>query len=108
MASATASRTALPADIRLMNATAAVLAAIGVLALVAAALVWVARQPVFALHAIRVEGDLGHNNALTIRANAAPRLSGSFFTIDLVAARSAFESVPWVRQALVRRIWPDR
>ena len=108
MATATASRLTLPADIRLMNATAAVLGAIGVLALVVTALVWVARQPMFAIHGIRVEGDLGHNNALTIRANAAPRLSGSFFTIDLGAARSAFESVPWVRRALVRRIWPDR
>ncbi|HET6599673.1 MAG TPA: cell division protein FtsQ/DivIB [Burkholderiaceae bacterium] len=108
MAAATASRTALPADIRLMNATAAVLAALGGLALVAAALVWIARQPVFAFHDIRVEGDIDHNNALTIRANAAPRLSGSFFTIDLGAARRAFESVPWVRHAVVRRVWPNR
>ncbi len=44
----------------------------------------------------------------TIRANAAPRLAGNFFTIDLQQGRAAFESVPWVRRAVVRRVWPDR
>jgi cell division protein FtsQ len=100
--------TPLPADIRLMNLTAAVLAAVGVCALVAVALLWAAHRPVFAVRAIRVEGDLAHNSALTIRANAAPKLAGNFFTMDLAAGRRAFESVPWVRQAIVKRVWPNR
>ena len=100
--------TPLPADIRLMNATAFALAVVAVLALAAAALSWVARQPVFAIQAIRVEGDLAHNSALTIRANAAPRLAGTCFTLDLAAGRRAFEAVPWVRRAVVRRVWPNR
>jgi len=98
----------LPADIRLMNATAVVLGGVAALALAAVALMWVAHQPVFALRSIRVEGDLAHNSALTIRANAAPKLAGNFFTLDLGAGRRAFEAVPWVRQAVVRRVWPNR
>jgi cell division protein FtsQ len=39
---------------------------------------------------------------------ALPRLSGNLLGIDLQQARSAFESVPWVRRAVVRRVWPDR
>ena len=108
MATTATLQPALPADIRLMNATAAVLATLGVIALVATGLLWFVRQPVFALHTIRVEGDLTHNSALTIRANAAPRMAGNFFTMDLAATRRAFESVPWVRQAIVRRVWPDK
>jgi cell division protein FtsQ len=98
----------LPADIRLMNVTAVVLGAIGVVALVAVAVLWAAHRPIFAVRAIKVEGDLAHNSALTIRANAAPKLAGNFFTMDLAAGRRAFESVPWVRQAVVQRIWPNR
>ena len=98
----------LPADIRLMNLTASMLAAVGLTALLAAGALWAVHRPVFALHAIRVDGDLVHNNALTIRANAAPKLAGNFFTLDLSAGRRAFESVPWVRQAVVRRVWPNR
>ena len=108
MAATATLQPALTADIRLMNATAAVLATLGVIALVATGLLWFVRQPMFALHTIRVEGDLTHNSALTIRANAAPRMAGNFFTMDLAATRRAFESVPWVRQAIVRRVWPDK
>jgi cell division protein FtsQ len=97
----------LPADIRLMNLTAAVLAAIGALALAGMLLLWAVRHPLFAVRSIRIDGDLAHNSVLTIRANAAPRLAGNFFTLDLGAARRAFESVPWVRQAVVRRVWPN-
>ena len=108
MAARPAPTAPLPADIRLMNATAVVLGGVAALALAAVALMWVAHQPVFALRSIRVEGDLAHNSALTIRANAAPRMAGNFFTMDLAATRRAFESVPWVRQAIVRRVWPDK
>jgi len=99
---------ALPGDIVLMNATAAAFATLGVVALVATLLVGVARQPVFALRAIRIEGDVSRNSVATIRANAMPQLAGNFFTLDLAAARGAFESVPWVRRAVVRRVWPNR
>jgi cell division protein FtsQ len=98
----------LPADIRLMNATAILLGAIGVIALVAVAILWAAHRPIFAVRAIKIDGDLTHNSVLTIRANAAPKLAGNFFTMDLAAGRRAFEAVPWVRQAIVRRVWPNR
>lgn len=98
----------IPADIRLMNVTALVLGAIGVCALVVVAVLWAAHRPVFAVRAIKIDGDLAHNSVLTIRANAAPKLAGNFFTMDLAAGRRAFESVPWVRQATVKRVWPNR
>jgi cell division protein FtsQ len=51
---------------------------------------------------------VGRNSVSTIRANAAPRLAGSFLTLDLQKARAAFEAVPWVRHAVVQRVWPGR
>ena len=42
-------------------------------------------------------------------SKALARLSpGNFFTIDLARARAAFESVPWVRSAVVRREFPNK
>jgi cell division protein FtsQ len=108
MATRAPAAAALPADIRLMNLTAAVLGAIGVLALVAVALLWAVHRPLFAVKSIRIDGDLAHNSALTIRANVAPKLAGNFFTLDLASVQRAFESVPWVRRATVRRVWPNR
>lgn len=99
---------ALPLDVRLMNGVAAVVFAMAALALLAAALLWLTRAPFFAIRAIQVEGDLVRNNLPTLRANALPRLQGQFFSLDLQRTREAFEAVPWVRQAVVRRVWPDR
>ncbi|MBO9646515.1 MULTISPECIES: cell division protein FtsQ/DivIB [Pseudacidovorax] len=98
---------AVPLDVRLMNLTATVLYALCGLMLLAAGGWWVLRQPFLPLGVIRVDGDVTHNNPITLRANVAPRLAGNFFTVDLQRARVAFESVPWVRKAVVRREFPN-
>ena len=95
-------------DIKLMNITASVLLFVFGLLSLGALAAWIFQNPVFALRGITVTGDVSHNNALTLRANVAPRLSGTFLTLDLATARRAFEAVPWVRSALVRREFPNR
>ena len=99
---------ALPVDVRLMNAIAVVVFALAVVALVAAGFAWVARRPAFQFGDVRLEGDLQRNSVTTVRANAMPHLAGNFFTMDLGRTRAAFEQVPWVRHAVVRRVWPNR
>lgn len=98
----------LPGDIRLMNATAALFAVLGTAALAVVLLLWLVKQPVFSVRAIRIDGDVTRNSVSTIRANATPRLAGNYFSLDLAAARQAFEAVPWVRHAVVSRIFPNR
>ncbi len=97
-----------PFDVKLMNATASVIFAAAGVVLLAALLWWLVRNPVFAIGGITVHGDVARTNAVTLRANVAPRLAGNFFTVSLPATREAFESVPWVRAAVVRREFPNR
>ena len=99
---------ALPVDVRLMNAIAGVVFALALATLVAAGLAWAARRPQFQFGDVRLEGDLQRNSVTTVRANAMPHLVGNFFTMDLAHTRAAFEQVPWVRRAVVRRVWPNR
>ena len=98
----------LPLDIRLMNALASALFGLLVLMLLGAALAYVQRLPQFAIRGVTVTGDVSHYNAISLRANVMPRLQGTFFTLDLHAARQVFETMPWVRQAVVRRDFPNR
>lgn len=99
-------------DVKMLNATTNALLALVALALLASGLWWLAQRPMFTLRTIRVEGvaeePLRRVNPLTIRASAVPRIKGNFFTADLDAVRAAFESVPWVRKAMVRREWPNK
>jgi cell division protein FtsQ len=97
-----------PLDVRLMNALAALVFVAALLLLLWATLKWATRSPVFTLRAIALESTLQRSNVASVRANALPRLQGNFFSIDLDASRAAFESVPWVRRATVRRVWPNQ
>jgi cell division protein FtsQ len=108
MTNSAALRTEIPVEIRLMNATASVMFVVAGLAIAVLCIAWIVRQPVFAIHAIRIDGDTSRNSVSTIRANAAPHLRGNLFTLNLDEARQAFENVPWVRHAVLRRVWPNR
>jgi cell division protein FtsQ len=97
-----------PLDARLMNSVAAVIIAAALLALAWQAVKWVTRSPLFTVSAIQLDAALDKASLTGVRAGALPRLEGNFFSIDLDAARAAFEQVPWVRKAVVRRVWPNR
>lgn len=96
----------LPRNVKLINPFRVVLGWVLVCAALALAAFWLVRQST--LESIGVLGDLTHNNAVTLRANVAPKLEGNFLTVDLEAARAAFEAVPWVRRAVVQRQFPNR
>jgi cell division protein FtsQ len=98
----------MPPDVRAMNLIAAGVFVLAAATSLAAAAGWVARRPFFSFAGVRLEGDLQRNSVSTVRANALPHLAGNFFTMDLQRARAAFEQVPWVRHAIVHRIWPNR
>ncbi len=97
-----------PIDVRFMNALAALLM-VGVLGCLLFGLAtWVARLPIFALAGITVTGEVQHTNAVTLKANIVPRLTGSFFTVDLQKTREIFQEMPWTRRAVVEREFPNR
>lgn len=99
---------AVPLDVRLTRMAANVLLVLAAGALLAMAVLAVSRSPLFNIRAISLEGDLQHSTVPLVRAIVLPRLSGNYFSLNLREARRAFESVPWVRRATVRRVWPNR
>lgn len=98
-------------DARLVNFLANTLALLAVLAMVASVIVWVAQRPYFSIAQVQIKpmGDetLDYVSAATVQATIAGRLVGNFFSINLNDARRVLESVPWVRNVSVRRVWPD-
>lgn len=98
----------LPRDVKLMNTMSVVLGVVFAVMVLALAVAWLMRQSLFNLNAIHVQGNLTHNNAVTLRANVAPKLAGNFLTVNLDSTRTVFEAVPWVRRAVVQREFPNR
>lgn len=64
------------------------------------------RVPLFGLREVQVVSPLSHVTRAQLEYVAASALNGNFFTVDLEGGRKAFENLPWVRSASVRRVWP--
>jgi cell division protein FtsQ len=99
---------ATPLDVKLMNLAMMALVMVFAGLCAVAAVRGFSRMSAFDIRGIEVNGDTRHNNSVTLRANVAPRIAGTFLTVDLARVRAAFESAPWVRRAVVRRDFPNR
>ncbi|MCO5097454.1 MAG: cell division protein FtsQ/DivIB [Rhodocyclaceae bacterium] len=92
---------------QLMNLIADLLFFAAALGLGYAATLAVARLPFFPLRAVTVADPLQAVTQTQVEYAARNAVAGNFFTVNLEAVQAAFEKLPWVRKAEVRRRWPD-
>lgn len=83
-----------------------------VLAVMFALYHWIAAHAMFDLVSVQIKPahsmPLRYIDVATVRSTALPKIRGNYFSADLNTARAAFESVPWVQHASVRREWPNQ
>ncbi len=99
-------------DVLTMNRLAAAMLVLAFVLLAYGAARWLTAHPTFAIRTLVVEAAgtaaLEHVTAERVARVCVPQINGTFFTADLALTKAAFESLPWVRSASVRRQWPDR
>jgi cell division protein FtsQ len=71
-----------------------------------AGMTWLSRIPMFDLREIRMLGA-HHVTEQQVKLVVQQRLQGNFFSTDLDATSAAFIKLPWVREAEIRRVWPN-
>ena len=78
---------------------------------IVAGLVWLSQHPVFALRQMQIEPVPGltvkHIKSSQVKSQVLDEVQGNFFTVRLEGIKEAFENLPWVRHASVRRVWPN-
>lgn len=75
------------------------------------AAVWLAGQPVFALRSVQVLStgpEIHHLSEEEIRQSVLSTSVGTALTRPLADLQASLQAYPWVRQASVRRVWPNR
>lgn len=97
-----------PIDVRLMRVGTRLLLLLAVLAVLVIGMSRLVQLPWFSFTRLSVQGEVQHISDVGVRIHALPRLAGGYFTMDLQKTRAVFETVPWVRRAVVRRIWPNQ
>lgn len=56
---------------------------------------------------VTVDGEIRHTDRDSLIKAVSPYVTGSFINVDVASIRDAGESLPWVKQIQVRRVWPD-
>ena len=83
------------------------LIALLLLALAGAALPIAQRLNGQAVNSVRVAGKFKHVSRGALEQVVADQITKGFFEVDVEAVRIASRALPWVREASVRRVWPD-
>jgi cell division protein FtsQ len=89
-----------------LNTLADLLFVAALLGLLYAGVAYAVRLPAFSINAVRVVTPLVHVTREQVEEIVRREVRGTFFTLQLGSARAAFEKLPWVRSAEVRRQWP--
>ena len=93
---------------RVLNGVASGLYVVAGLLIAYCVVMAIIQLPIFPLRQVEVTGSVSHVTRDQVQAIVSGQMRGNFFTLDLEATRAAFQKLPWVRQANVRRQWPDR
>lgn len=68
---------------------------------------WFLAKPLFPLREVILLSPAAEVTEAQLEYVARTAVRGNFFTVNLEDVRAAFETLPWVRRAEVRRRWPD-
>lgn len=98
----------LPWDVRLMNASTRLLYLLLGVGVLFAALWGMVHASVFQLREIEVDANMQRISREEVQQVLRPYLQQSLFLVDITEAQRAVEHMPWVRKAVVRRVFPDR
>ncbi len=61
----------------------------------------------FPLRVVRIDGQLQQLDRAELERAVARVARGGFFFVDVAAVRAAAQSLSWVEDVSVRRVWPD-
>jgi len=98
----------IPMDIKLMQAlTRLMLAALMAMG-VGIVGWWGYQHPAWSVKEIVLVGDVAHQSVPAVRSQLSGRLTGSFMSLDVVNMQQLIEEMPWVRKAVIQRVFPNR
>ncbi|KLT72964.1 cell division protein FtsQ [Neisseria arctica] len=78
-----------------------------VLMLLGAGGVWLYNSPYLPIKQVKIEGELKYTGGKELQTIAQQYIRGNILKADLNGAREAFEKLPWIASAQVRRKIPD-
>jgi cell division protein FtsQ len=98
----------IPTDIKFVNGLANALFGIFLALVLLIGIDYIIKNKMQSLDAILIKGDIAHNDISSIRNNVISNINGNFYSINLIKTKQLFESIPWINQAVVKRVYPSQ
>ncbi|MDO8767936.1 MAG: cell division protein FtsQ/DivIB [Burkholderiaceae bacterium] len=98
----------MPFDIKVLTWAGTFLYVLFILMVLIGLITWMVASTSLNLRGMVIRGDVFHHNAASFRTSIVPNLKGNFYTINMNHAQNAFEALPWVSKASVKRVFPQR
>lgn len=67
---------------------------------------WVIYTDQFAIAKVRIEGEIKNVAPAMIQNTLTQQITDNFFILDIDKVRSSLETLPWIAEAYIRRVWP--
>jgi cell division protein FtsQ len=98
----------LPNDIKYINWVTNAFFGLFVLLVIVSGIQYYIKYKINNLNAIAIKGDVIHNDISSIRNQMGSNVRGNFYSIDLIKTKQTFESMSWISQAVVKRVYPSQ
>jgi len=98
----------IPSDIKYLNSISNVLFGVFLVLLFVVGFQYYLNNKIKSLETMIVKGDVAHNDVRSLRHHVTSNLRGNFYSIDLRNAKKTFETITWVNQAVVKRVYPNQ
>lgn len=98
----------MPGDIKFINWLSYVLLCFFLLLVALNGFQYLSKNVIKNLDSITIKGNINHSNSSSIRSNIISNVAGNFYNIDLDKTKQIFESISWINQAVVRRVYPNQ
>ena len=98
----------IPSDVKYLNFMSNVLFGVFLVLLFVVGFQYYLNNKIKNLETMVVKGDVAHNDARSLRHHVTSNLRGNFYSIDLRNAKKTFETITWVNQAVVKRVYPNQ
>lgn len=91
-----------------LNRAADVMLTLALVLMAAGAVHATVHSPLFELRQVQVVGAISQITREQVAEIVRREIHGNLVTLDIDAARAAFEKLPWTRSVVVRRHWPGQ
>ena len=98
----------IPSDVKYLNFMSNVIFGVFLILLFVVGFQYYLNNKIKNLETMIVTGDVAHNDARSLRNHVTSKLRGNFYSIDLRNAKKTFETISWVNQAVVKRVYPNQ